>query len=183
MLMFKQVRKNKWLPDSGFTLIEAMVAIVIIGAVVAAQASLLVLGAKAQTRLSAQRLASSILQSEMETLQTSPWDDLMMTPARNPTDPPIALCPLGNNTLRSSAQIVRPQSIKRQDDITFVITRKVEWTGNGAEVACDVVPNDRADTKTLTVTIAWTAEGLDRTRTGTVILSRYRTNPSEVVVQ
>ena len=175
--------KAKVTKDSGFTLIEAMVAIVIIGSVVAAQASLLVLGAKAQTRLSAQRLASSILQAEMETLQTSPWDDLMMTPTRTPTDPPIELCPLGNNTLRSSAQIVRPESVRREENITFVINREVVWTGSDEPVTCDLEPNDRADTKTLIVTISWSAEGLDKTRTGTVILSRYRTNPSEVIVQ
>lgn len=174
---------RKRLKDDGFTLIEAMVAIVIIGTVVAAQASLLVIGAKAQTRLSAQRLASSILQAEMETLQTSPWDDLMMTPARNPGSPPIDLCPLGNNTLRSSAQIVRPQSIERQDGITFIIDRTVTWTNTEELVTCDLEPNDRADTKTLSITISWTAEGLDKQRTGSVILSRYRTNPSEVIVQ
>jgi prepilin-type N-terminal cleavage/methylation domain-containing protein len=169
--------------DSGFTLIEAMVAIVIIGAVVAAQASLLVIGAKAQTRLSAQRLASSILQSEIESLQTTPWDDLMLTPVATPGSPPLQLCPLGGNSLRSSAQIVRPQTIVREDDITFIVTRDIRWTNTNEPVTCDAIPNDRADTKTLVVTIAWTSEGLDKTRTGSLILSRYRTTPSEVIVQ
>lgn len=176
--MLNKIRMKKS-SESGFTLVEAMVSIVIIGAVVASQASLLVLGTKAQTRLSTQRLASGILQSEIDNFQTSPWDDIMMQPVLV-GGAPLELCQLGGKTLRSSAQIVKPQSVRREDGTAFAITRNVVWTSSGQQVTCTNLPNDRADTKTLTITITWTSEGVEKTRTGSIILSRSRVNAEQI---
>lgn len=169
--------KREHAADAGFTLVEAMVAVVIIAGVVMAQASLLVLGAKAQTRLTAQRAASSVLQNEIENLQAAPWDDLMMTPATIVQNGGrIPLCNIGGNDLRSSAQIVRPSSVLREEGVTFLVTREVVWTSTDDTVTCDATPNDRADTKTITVSVTWNSEGQENTREGSVIVSRYRMN-------
>jgi hypothetical protein len=160
-----------------------MVAIVIIAAVVSSQASLLILGAQAQSRISTQRLASSILQSEMEGYQVVAWDDIMMETTA-PGSP--ALCDLGGEGFRSSAQMVRGESTKRTDNVTFTITRNVVWTATQEPVACDVLPNDRGDTKTLTITVSWSArEGaavVERERTGSIILTRHRINQKEIIL-
>lgn len=166
--------------DDGFTLIEVIVAVVIIAVVIIAQASLLVLGAQAQTRLSIQRAASGILQTEIETFQAAPWDDLMMAP--DGSGPFPALCELGDSGLRSSAQIIRPEAVQREENVVFTITRNVTWTATGDAVTCDAEPNDRGETKTLTITISWTSDSTEQSRTAAVIISRHRTNQKEVIL-
>lgn len=161
--------------DSGFTLTETIIALGVLGVLMASLASVLSFATKANIQNGLTRDVAYILQNEVDAISVANWDDIMLAP----TDPAASsICRLGTNGLRASTQTVRPRDIVVKDTKEFLVQRDVRWATAGDKVSCAVSPNDRADLKVTTITITWLTNGELNARSATVVSSRYR-NPGK----
>jgi prepilin-type N-terminal cleavage/methylation domain-containing protein len=163
------------LNDKGFSLIEITIAVTMIGGLVAVMAALIAQGARAQNRLSSMRASNNLMQSEVASVESANWDDVMLKPSGA-----NSVCSLDSSDSRVSSQIVKPSETILMDTIYFDVTRNVTWKTGGAQVLCSISPNDRQDIKVVTITLTWYPDGSSgaKTRTEKIYLSKAR-NPGK----
>jgi len=154
----------------GFSLVEVVVAVAIIGALVAVMASLLAQAARSQNRLIEMRAANNMMQTEVAAMDSTPWDDLMLRPVGA-----ASICDLAGSNTRTSAQVVKPTDTLILDNVNFTVTRNIQWYTGGQQVLCTTTPNDRNDIKVVTITLTWYPDSSGAaTRTSTLYVSKNK---------
>ncbi|MDB6032611.1 MAG: hypothetical protein JWM16_2949 [Verrucomicrobiales bacterium] len=153
----------------GFTLVEAMVGIVVIGIVTSGLYALMVHGMRVAQWSKEEMRATQLLQEKLEKLRLYTWDQLTDTntvPRQfvcgfNPEDPN-----LGGPGLPTPATVGASLSSWSEKQLVFSGTLDI---ANGPK---DVTYGD--DMKTVTVKVSWTSStGLKRQRSVTTYFAQY----------
>lgn len=163
--------------DRGFTLIEVIVATTIVASVAATVASVAIYALRAETRINTYRVVAMALATEVERLQSTPWNDLLLSETGKAGCFLTSTTALSPNATRFSAAAVRPQDVVEVGGVEITITRKINWYADGTEANCTNLPNTRADLKEITVIASWedttVAPTRMRSRSTTILSSRY----------
>lgn len=146
-------RRPRTAGTAGFSMPEAVITITVITIMITAILATIAALQSTQRIFDGQLAAQQVLQEEIATVRATPFPDILQAPA-NLTGAPD-LCELGASGLDTSAQAIHPNSIRERDGREFTITRVVTWHTSGTPATCEATPNDRADMKNTTITVAW----------------------------
>jgi prepilin-type N-terminal cleavage/methylation domain-containing protein len=136
--------------DAGFTLIELMIAMVILAIVLGALAPGFY-NALASASVSGQRnTADSLAMSELQQMQAAPYAEVGFYSSQSipPTCPPGTV--LLGSTPPSSGFVLAPTSVARVATTSFAITRCVDWSNDNVAGCTD-------DFKRTEVVVSWPA--------------------------
>ena len=116
--------------DEGFTLVEMIVASIIMLVVITSVTFFMINIAATQRSANLSRIADRVLGAQMEQIAGTKWDNLMLRPTSFSGD-----CALDGT--RMSTQAVAPGPEKTTvDGLDISITRNVTWQNDSAQVTC-----------------------------------------------
>ena len=115
--------------NTGFTLIEVVVAAGIIATVMVAFALFIANIAKVQDSAALNRTATRVMSSQLEKISGAKWDDLMMPPVSG------AVTPCVINSTRTSFQVVQPgPTTITSDGLPVSVLQSVVWYSTVAPI-------------------------------------------------
>jgi hypothetical protein len=161
--------------ESGFTLIEMVIASGIIVAVIAVFAMFLASAAGIEQTMNLQRISSRVLGDQVEALNGISFDNLVMASTSGTTTD----CMYRDGIRRSTRAVKAGPEKHTVDGLTVAITRTVTWQSSGVIVGtvtdgtngtfCD----EKSEPKKVTLTASWLDGGYTRTASVSTIRSKW----------
>jgi prepilin-type N-terminal cleavage/methylation domain-containing protein len=150
--------------EQGFTLIEMMVAILLLAIIFAAMVSVIITSLTSMQREEQRVRATQLAQEELERIRAIEWD----CAAIDSSDPDYSSTYGGNTTVvldpvECSDTSIAPDpspTVRAVDGIDYTVTRNIYWIDDPADGTADAgTDSDPQDYKEFRVDIAWTFRG------------------------
>ena len=132
------VIRGRFRADEGMTLVELMVALLILGVVLAAMASTLITSLLSVQRAEAATQARQIGQQELEKLQALDWEDAGFYASEVATASHLGGTTFGGEELAilppqspRPTQIPEPEDLVSVDGVDFAVRRAITWRNTG----------------------------------------------------
>ena len=168
--MLNRIKKN----ESGFTFAEVVVSIGIISVIMLMFGLMLLSSANLQKQIITTQNIDSLLAFETEQVNSIRWDNIMNKPT------PYAVCDI-DGVRFSTQSIDQGPNIVSLDGTKASITRTATWYSSGLPVECTATNKNLFDAKLVTITASWLEDGETKTKTVTVLRSRWAEAPLDAV--